>query len=59
MSHLLMQPGANGADPIVDLTKAPLPTAKTLKMRRSLPFQFTRFMSFNGRIMRMVIKGHH
>ena len=46
-------------DPIADLSKAPLPTAKTLKMRQSLPFQFTRFLSFNGRIMRMVVKGHH
>jgi len=46
-------------DPIADLSKAPMPTAKTLKMRRSLLFQFTRFMSFNTRIMRMVIKGHH
>lgn len=46
-------------DPIADLSKSPLPTAKTLKMRQNLPFQFTRFLSFNGRIMRMVIKGHH
>jgi hypothetical protein len=59
MSQLSMQPPVGGADPIVDLSKAPLPTAKTLKMRRSLPFQFTRFLSFNSRIMRMVIKGHH
>jgi len=48
-----------GGDPIVDLSKAPMPTQKTLKMRQSLPFQFTRFLSFNSRIMRMVIKGHH
>lgn len=59
MSQLSMQPAADGADPIVDLSKAPMPTARTLKMRQSLPFQFTRFLSFNSRIMRMVIKGHH
>ncbi|MCA0294337.1 MAG: hypothetical protein LCH96_03285 [Actinobacteria bacterium] len=45
--------------PVADLSKAPLPTARTLRMRRSLPFQFTRFLAFNSRIMRMVVKGHH
>ena len=45
--------------PVADLSKSPLPTAKTLKMRRSIPFQFTRFLVFNARIMRMVLKGHH
>ncbi len=59
MSHLTMQPAADGADPIADLSKAPMPTQKTLRMRHSLPFQFTRFLSFNSRIMRMVVKGHH
>ena len=49
----------SAGEPIVDLSKAPLPTAKTLRMRRSLPFQFARFLSFNTRIMRMVVKGHH
>ncbi len=48
-----------GGDPIVDLSRAPMPTGKTLRMRQNLPFQFTRFLSFNSRIMRMVIKGHH
>lgn len=55
----MTQPAAPTSDPIADLSKSPLPTAKTLKMRQSLPFQFTRFLSFNSRIMRMVIKGHH
>lgn len=45
--------------PFLDVSQAPLPTSKTLKMRKSLPYQFTRFMAFNMRIMRMVIKGHH
>ena len=55
----MTQPAAPASDPIADLSKSPLPTAKTLKMRQSVPFQFTRFLSFNSRIMRMVIKGHH
>lgn len=46
-------------EPTVDLAKAPLPTRRTLRMRRSLPFQFTRFLAFNVRILRMVLKGHH
>jgi hypothetical protein len=58
MSQISMHTPAPGGDPIADLSKAPLPTGKTLKMRQSLPFQFTRFLSFNGRILRMVIKGH-
>lgn len=42
-----------------DLSKAPLPTAATLKRRQSIPLQLVRFAVFNGRIMRMVRKGHH
>jgi hypothetical protein len=42
-----------------DLSKSPLPTARTLRRRQSLPFQFARFVSFDLRIMRMVAKGHH
>ena len=45
--------------PLADLSKAPLPTAKTLRRRRSLPYQLTRFVSFNARIMRMVLRGDH
>lgn len=59
MSHLTMHEPAGGGDPIVDLSSAPLPTKKTLDMRRNPLFQFTRFLAFNSRIMRMVIKGHH
>ena len=59
MSHITMHIPASGGDPTADLSKAPMPTGKTLKMRQNLPFQFTRFLSFNSRIMRMVIKGHH
>ncbi len=45
--------------PTADLRRAPLPTAATLRRRRSLPFQLTRFAVFNTRIMRMVAKGEH
>ncbi len=44
--------------PVADLSKAPLPTEDTLRKRRSIPLQLTRFAVFNARIMRMVIKGH-
>ncbi|MBK6885283.1 MAG: hypothetical protein IPH03_01680 [Tetrasphaera sp.] len=44
---------------IADLSKAPLPTAKTLRQRQSIPIQLTRFAVFNARIMRMVLKGDH
>ncbi|MBM6399329.1 hypothetical protein [Phycicoccus sonneratiae] len=49
----------NDTTPAADLSGAPLPTARTLRRRRSLPFQATRFAVFNLRILRMVAKGHH
>ena len=45
--------------PAADLSLAPLPTEKTLRMRRNLPYQTLRFAMFNLRIVRMVLKGHH
>lgn len=47
-----------GDAPVADLSSAPLPTTRTLKQRRSIPLQVTRFAVFNARIMRMVLKGH-
>lgn len=44
--------------PVADLSGAPLPTERTLRMRRNLPYQATRFAVFNLRIIRMVLKGH-
>ncbi len=41
-----------------DLSKAPLPTQQTLRRRRSIPVQLTRFAVFNTRMLRMVLKGH-
>lgn len=58
MTELKMQTPPGGGDPIVDLSKAPLPTERTLKRRKGLLLQFTRFVAFNASIMRMVIKGH-
>lgn len=51
-------PTPKQGDPVADLSKAPLPTAKTLKRRRNLGFQSVRFVAFNRRILRMVAKGH-
>lgn len=45
--------------PYADVSKAPLPTPETLRARRSLPYQLTRFVAFNARIMRLVLKGDH
>ena len=57
---LIPAPGTAVSDqPTADLSRAPLPTAATLRRRRSLPFQLTRFAVFNTRIMRMVAKGGH
>ena len=43
---------------VADLSRAPLPTVATLRRRQSIPLQLTRFVVFNARIMRMVLKGH-
>jgi hypothetical protein len=44
--------------PVADLSGAPMPTAATLRRRRSILFQLTRFVAFNLRIIRMAAKGH-
>ncbi len=45
--------------PVADLSRAPLPTPQTLRRRQSIPVQLSRFVVFNARIMRMVLKGDH
>ena len=45
--------------PTPDLRSAPLPTGRTLRMRRNLPYQAYRFAALNVRIVKMVAKGHH
>ncbi len=42
----------------VDLSRSPMPTTKTLNYRKNLFLQFFRFVAFDLRIMRMVLKGH-
>ena len=59
MTQLSTPQPAAGGEPVLDLSKAPLPTAKTLGARRNVWLQFWRFVAFDLRIMRMVIKGHH
>lgn len=49
---------ADAGEPVADLSKAPLPTSKTLKARKNVPMQALRFFAFDLRIMRMVLKGH-
>ena len=58
MSQLSMTEPTPGAEPIADLSTAPLPTVRTLKARRNLALQFGKFLAFNTLIMRMVVKGH-
>lgn len=58
MSNITPVP-VGASEPVADLSAAPLPTASTLRRRRSLPLQAMRFALFNLRIMRMVLKGHH
>jgi hypothetical protein len=41
------------------IADAPLPTARTLRRRKSLLYQVTRFMAFNLRMMKMVTRAHH
>lgn len=51
-------PGTDETQPVADLGGAPLPTAATLRRRASVPFQLTRFVAFNVRILRMAATGH-
>ncbi len=57
------RPGAEAPSTIDDdtaraLSRAPLPTRSTLRMRQSLPMQAYRFVVLNAKIMRIVLKGH-
>lgn len=46
-------------DNFADLSGAPLPIKKTLKMRKNILFQFWRFVSLNLRMVLMIFKGDH
>ncbi len=41
------------------IAEAPLPTVRTLRRRKSLVYQVTRFAAFNFRMMKMVTRAHH
>ena len=40
------------------IAMAPLPTRHTLRRRNNVAVQAVRFVALNGRIMRMVLRGH-
>ena len=40
------------------IASAPLPTARTLRLRSNIPFQLWRFAVINLRMLRMIRKGH-
>lgn len=44
--------------PFADLSRASLPTARTLHERASLPLQAVRFAVFNARMLRLIAKGN-
>jgi hypothetical protein len=46
-------------DNFADLTGAPRPIEKTLRMRKNILFQFWRFISLNVRMVVMIFKGDH
>jgi hypothetical protein len=41
------------------IARAPLPTEKTLKRRKNVFIQLTRFAAINVKMIRMIRKGHH
>ena len=41
------------------IAEAPLPTQKTLRQRKNVPFQVLRFIAFNIRMLKMVTRAHH
>lgn len=42
-----------------NIASSPLPTAQTLRRRKSLIFQFWRFIALNLRMLTMITKGSH
>lgn len=58
MSAMESTPNTPDLSTVADLSDAPIPTARTLGMRRNIPYQFGRFVAMNLRILRMAKKGH-
>ena len=46
-------------NPNESISRAPLPTEKTLKQRRNLFLQLLRFCAINLKMIKMIRKGHH
>lgn len=42
-----------------DIASAPLPTARTLRLRTNLAYQTWRFVALNIRFVSMIMKGDH
>jgi hypothetical protein len=68
MSATIPTPGGNLDQPVtpaggaipdnLDASTAPMPTARTVRMRTNLPFQVVRFGIVNLKMLRMVLKSH-
>lgn len=50
---------AGSTQPTADLSSAVLPTAATLRRRQSIPIQLGKFVLFNVRMLRLVLKSGH
>jgi hypothetical protein len=50
-------PRGDDGPPFADLSKAPLPTEKTLRMRKNPAVQLVRYAVFNARMMKILLKG--
>ena len=46
-------------NPGESIARAPLPTDKTLRQRKSLFIQLMRFIAINLKMIKMIRKGHH
>ena len=46
-------------DNFADLSGAPRPIEKTLRMRKNVIFQFVRFCKLNLKMVAMIFKGDH
>lgn len=40
------------------IASAPLPTEKTLRMRKNLPYQVLRFLAINVKMIKIIARGH-
>lgn len=41
------------------IASAPLPTARTLRLRSNVPYQLYRFAAINIKMIGVILKGHH